>query len=206
MSKLRYYFGCMGSMKSATLVMKSHNYKERGYRPVIMKPAYDTRDVGIIKPRPMEGVKVDVLFSPEDNLYNALIEIKTSDKEIKPLRKYVVFVDEIQFATKEHIKDLWEIAHKLNVDVYCYGLRINYLNKVFTPIQTLEVFADTQEELKTGCKYCENKATTHIFYIDNVPITVGNEAIVADLKGDEEHKQHYDSVCQECREKILGGL
>lgn len=204
MSKLRYYFGCMGSMKSATLVMKSHHYKGRGYKPIIMKPAYDTRDIGIIKPRPMEGVKVDVLFEPEDNLYRIIVKEQCDNNSDK--RKRVVFVDEIQFATAEHMKQLWEIAHYQNIDVYCYGLRINYLNKVFTPIQTLEVFADTQEELKTGCKYCENKATTHIFYIDNVPITVGNEAIVADLKEDEEHKEHYESVCQECRERLLGGL
>ena len=204
MSKLRYYYGAMGSMKSATLAMKSHNYKERGYKPIIMKPAYDTRDIGIIKPRPMEGVKVDVLFEPKDNLAKILLQ-EQQDNNLDT-RKRVVFVDEIQFATAEHMKQLWEIAHYQNIDVYCYGLRINYLNRVFTPIQTLEVFADTQEELKTGCKYCDNKATTHILYINNVPITVGNESIVADLKEDKSRKERYESVCQECRIKLLGGL
>lgn len=198
MNKLRYYFGCMGSMKSATLVMKAHNFRERGYKPIIMKPLYDTRDVGIIKPRPMKGVKVDISFAPEDNLYRKIVK-EQCDNSLDT-RKRVIFVDEIQFATSEHMKQLWEIAHFQNIDVYCYGLRISYLNEVFEPVRTLEVFADTQEEIKTGCKHCVNKATTHILYIDNIPVIEGTESLVGDFEG----RIRYESVCQECRRKIMG--
>ena len=192
MGKLRYYYGCMGSSKSATLVMKAHQFEQNGCNVITLKSSFDDRDVGIIKPRPMEGREC-ILFNKEDNLFN-LIKNHIIDTE-----RNVVFVDEIQFAASQHILQLWEVAKDLNVDVYCYGLRIDYLNNLFESIKTLEVVSDTQEELKSMCRHCSNKATTHIRYINNIPQSKGESNIVGDLDGEE----RYESVCQVCRRKIF---
>ena len=42
MGKLRYFCSCMSSMKSATLLMKSHQF-ESGAKVILLKPSFDTR-------------------------------------------------------------------------------------------------------------------------------------------------------------------
>ena len=162
---LKFTWGCMGSGKSAMLVMQEFNFRSRGYETVVMKPKTDTRDEGVIKPRPMEGLKVDILYGRDDNLVDILVKhimypIVDIDK------KFVVFVDEIQFSTKEQIEQLWQISSQI-CDVYVFGLKVNYLNELFEPIPTLIVHADKEEELEIGCKYCHEKASTHLLYINN---------------------------------------
>lgn len=160
---LKFTWGCMGSGKSAMLVMHEFNFRSRGYETIVMKPKTDTRDEGIIKPRPMEGLKVDILYGREDNLVDILVK-HIMYPIVNINKKFVVFVDEVQFSTKEQIKQLWEISSQI-CDVYVYGLKVNYLNELFEPIPTLLVHADTEEELEVGCKYCHEKANTHLLYI-----------------------------------------
>lgn len=162
---LKFTWGCMGSGKSAMLVMQEFNFRSRGYETVVMKPKTDTRDEGVIKPRPMEGLKVDILYGRDDDLVDILVKhIMYPIVDIN--KKFVVFVDEIQFSTKEQIEQLWQISSQI-CDVYVFGLKVNYLNELFEPIPTLIVHADKEEELEVGCKYCHEKASTHLLYIDN---------------------------------------
>ena len=60
--------------------------------------------------------------------------------------------------------------------------------------------ADTSEEIKSKCYYCENKATTHLRLIDDTPVFEGKDKIVGDLTGTE----RYESVCQVCYAKEYG--
>lgn len=162
---LKFTWGCMGSGKSAMLVMQEFNFRSRGYETVVMKPKADTRDEGIIKPRPMEGLKVDILYGRDDNLVDMLVK-HIMYPIVNINKKFVVFVDEIQFSTKEQIKQLWNISSNI-CDVYVYGLKVNYLNELFEPIPTLIVHADKEEELEVGCKYCHGKANTHLLYMND---------------------------------------
>ena len=41
--KIIYYFGVMSSNKTLNLLTMSYNYKQRGKKPVIIRPALDTR-------------------------------------------------------------------------------------------------------------------------------------------------------------------
>lgn len=194
---LNFTYGCMGSGKSAMLVMKEFNYKNRNFKTIVLKPKVDNRCGDIIKPRPMEGIHVDILYTPEDNLYE-LIKHKVDSNYFNKKQKSVVLVDEVQFSTTDHIEQLWRVSDEL-CDVYCYGLKVSYLNEIFNPISTLLVHSDKTIELEVGCKYCQKNATTHLLYIDDIPVIKGDDELIGDFEGNE----RFESVCQRCRRDIL---
>ena len=48
MAKLYYYYGAMGSSKTANALMTRFNYEEVGQRALLCKPAIDTRDGNVV--------------------------------------------------------------------------------------------------------------------------------------------------------------
>ena len=44
MAKLYFYYGAMGSSKSANALMADYNYRERGQKTLLAKTNLDTRD------------------------------------------------------------------------------------------------------------------------------------------------------------------
>ena len=99
--------------------------------------------------------------------------------------------------TKEQIRQLWTLSKYHNMDIFCYGLKLSYNNKLFEASEELLILADTVEEIKSMCSRCDNKATTHLRYVNGVPIFDGDSCIVGDVNGEE----RYVSVCQECWHK-----
>ena len=52
MAKLYFFYGAMGSSKTANALMVEYNYRERGKKVLLAKPSIDTRDGNnIIKSR-----------------------------------------------------------------------------------------------------------------------------------------------------------
>ena len=96
MAKLYFYYGAMGSSKSANAMMVAFNYRER-----LCKTGVDTRDgARVIKSRMGLESKCELLD-----------EICHWDKE--KLGSYnVVIVDEAQFATSEQIDFLSNLDEK----------------------------------------------------------------------------------------------
>ena len=92
MAKLYFYYGAMGSSKTANALMVAFNYEERGQKVLIAKSGVDTRDgeriirsrMGLSRPCVLLE---DICRMPEEELH-------TYD---------VVIVDEAQFATPEQI-------------------------------------------------------------------------------------------------------
>ena len=44
MAKLYFYYGAMGSSKTANALMADYNYRERGQKTILAKTNIDTRD------------------------------------------------------------------------------------------------------------------------------------------------------------------
>ena len=193
MCKLRYYYGSMNSMKSATLLMKAHQFEQSGCKVILMKPSVDIRDFGIIKSRPMESSRECILIKPNDNIENL---VKTMLKFNN--KKTIIFIDEVQFLTEQQVEQLFFITEKYNVEVFTYGLKLSYKNELFKASERLLVLADTVEEIKSMCK-CGRKATTHLRFINNKVVTKGQDFLVGDINGSEK----YESVCQRCWHKQI---
>ena len=198
--KLRYYHGCMNSLKSGTLLTKAHQFKEAGCEVICLKPAFDTRNEGVIHSRAITSSQSCYVFDKDKDLFKFVYSIMGQMlQEGKNLYKVVVFVDEVNFITKEQVQQLWKLSRvTYGVNVFAYGLKNTYQNTLFEAAEELFVLADTVEEIKSMCNKCSNKATTHLRYVNEVPVFTGTECIVGDVNGTE----RYESLCQECWHKV----
>jgi len=66
-------------------------------------------------------------------------------------------IDEVQFLTKEQIKQICKISDELNIPVMCYGIRTDFRGELFEGSAELLALADNFIELKTVCG-CGRKA------------------------------------------------
>lgn len=200
--KLYYFYGTMSSLKSGQLICKQHQFEQSGSTTFVLKPSFDTRSNGTIKSRAIKTELPCYVFDEDTNLLTFIFSLMGQHlSKGGALHDVCVFIDEINFATKEHIQQLWELSRsRYNIKVFCYGLKTNYLNELFEASEELMVLADTVEEIKSKCSTngCTNKATTHILYMGDTPYIEGNGLNVGDIEGEE----RYSSVCQECYHEI----
>jgi thymidine kinase len=68
-----------------------------------------------------------------------------------------VFVDEVHFLKKNHIFNLIKIVDVLNIPVFTYGLRSDFLGNYFEGSLLLLLLADKLIEIEAIC-FCGNKA------------------------------------------------
>ncbi len=166
MSKLYYYYGAMGSSKTANALMTHFNYEEVGQKALLVKPAIDTRD-GELVIKSRIGLQHSCITLEQLQSY--------SEEEIK---KYdCIIVDEVQFASPEQIDFLSDIADFMNVPVVCYGLRADFQGNLFPGSQRLIAIADEIKELKTVC-WCGKKATYNARYNENGIVRSGSQVML----------------------------
>lgn len=182
MAKLYFKYGAMGSSKTANALITKFNYEERGMKVWLIKPSIDVRDgVDVVKSRIGLSAKADII-TPDKNLYE---EFK------KHLECDVIIADECQFFTPQQIDDLRKIVDELDIPVLCYGLRTDFLTKLFPGSLRLFEVADSVTEIKTICG-CGKKA------IVNARID-GNEKVVTEggqiLIGGNDS---YVAMCHSC--------
>lgn len=166
MAKLYFYYGAMGSSKSANALMAEYNYRERGQKVLLAKTNIDTRDgKNIIRSR--------IGLERECVLLDEVVAMR--DEEI---RQYdAVIVDEIQFATKEQVDQLARIVDILNVPVMCYGLRSDFQLNLFEGSERMLAIADEIKEIKTVC-WCGKKATCNARYNEHGIVRSGAQIML----------------------------
>ena len=140
MAKLYYYYGAMGSSKTANALMTHFNYEEVGQKALLCKPAIDARD-GERTVYSRIGLQHDCILLEE------LQQMKEEE-----IRGYdCIIVDEVQFATPQQVDFLSDIVDFMDVPVVCYGLRADFRNLLFPGSERLIAIADVIQELKTVC-------------------------------------------------------
>ena len=151
MAKLYFKYGAMGSSKTAQALITQYNYEENGLSVWLIKPSADTRDgADILRSRIGLESMVEVI-TPDMDIYARFEELPRFD---------VVIADECQFFTTEQIDQLRAIVNDFDVPVMCFGLRTDFLTKLFPGSLRLMEVADTFQEIKTICD-CGNKATVN---------------------------------------------
>ncbi len=183
MAKLYFYYSAMNAGKSTVLLQSSYNYRERGMNTLVLTPEVDTRsDEGKISSR--IGLEADALsFSHLDHLF----EIARRAHEEDPL--HCVLVDEAQFLTKRQVRQLSDIADRLDVPVLTYGLRTDFQGNLFEGSMHLLAWADNLSEIKTIC-HCGRKATMVLRLDDQgKPVHGGDQVKIGG-------NERYTSVCR----------
>ena len=183
MAKLYFKYGAMGSSKTAQVLITKFNYEERGMRVWLIKPATDVRDgENVVKSRIGLSSTCDAI-SKNESIYDTFVLLH-SDKD-------VIIADECQFFTPEQIDQLRQIVDECNIPVLCFGLRTDFLTRLFPGSHRLFEVADSITEIKTMCE-CGRKATVNARIDKNGNIVTEGRQIF--LGGND----RYIAMCHKC--------
>jgi thymidine kinase len=181
MAQLYFRYSTMNAGKSTEILKIAHNYNEQNKKVLLLTPAIDTR-YGVGKITSRMGFQQDAIIISEEMSVKEITEKEAPD---------CVLVDEGQFLSRENVIELAKVVDELNIPVIVYGLKNDYRNQLFEGSETLLLFSDKIEEVKTVCWYCTKKATMLIKYKDGVPVNKGAQI---EIGGNDK----YVSVCRKC--------
>ena len=185
MAKLYFKYGAMGSSKTANALITKFNYEERGMRVWLIKPAIDDRD-GASVVRSRIGLQSEAFVVSRETDIFAEFEARRD--------MHAIIADECQFFTAEQVDQLRRIVDEYDLPVLCFGLRTDFLTKLFEGSKRLFEVADSINEVKTICA-CGNKAIVNA-RIDgegNV-VTEGGQILIGG-------NDSYVAMCHSCWKK-----
>ena len=183
MAKLYFQYSTMNAGKSTLLLQASYNYQERGMTTYLLTAQLDNRTgQGRITSRIGISQAADT-FGVSEDLFNK-IESKMRCGNID-----CVFIDEAQFLEKDQVWQLARTVDDLNIPVMCYGLRVDFLGKLFPGSAALLALADEMREIRTIC-HCGKKATMVVRQDENGKALTDGAQI--QIGGNET----YESLCR----------
>ena len=183
MAKLYFKYGAMGSSKTAQALITKYNYEENDMKVWLIKPSADTRD-GAAVLRSRIGLEATVEVIPPE------VDIHARFLGSRVRRCDVIIVDECQFLTEAQIDQLRAIVDEQSIPVLCFGLRTDFLTRLFPGSRRLMELADVIEEIKTMCD-CGAKATVNARISDGYIVTEGAQVV---LGGNDS----YIAMCHRC--------
>ena len=183
MAKLYFKYGAMGSSKTAQALITKYNYEENDMKVWLIKPSADTRDgAAIIRSRIGLEAKCEIA-TPDTDIYERFRATRMGACD-------VIIADECQFLTISQIDQLRAIVNDFSVPVLCFGLRTDFVTKLFPGSLRLMELADCIEEIKTMCD-CGAKATVNARISDGYIVTEGAQVV---LGGNDS----YIAMCHRC--------
>lgn len=156
MAKLYFRYGTVGSAKTLNLLAVAHNYKQQEKNILLIKPALDVRfGKNNIKSRAGLEQEADILVDEKTDLLQ--LNVEGID---------CLLVDEAQFMPESVIDQLRQIAYEKNIPIICYGLRTDFRTHLFPGSRRLMEVADSIEEVKSTCHFCNRKAVLNLKHVD----------------------------------------
>ena len=166
MAKLYFRHGTVGSAKTLNLLAVAHNYERQGKQVQVLKPSFDTRfGEGEVTSR--AG-----LSRPAHRILDATTKIRPDEF----LGCHCVLVDEAQFLSPRHVEELRDVTRTSKCPVICYGLRTDFRSELFAGSRRLMELADSIEEVKTTCAFCNRKALLNLKHLDGKATLAGPSA------------------------------
>ena len=182
--KMYFYYGVMGSSKTANALMNRFSWEDKGKKVALLKPSIDTRDgVDIVKSRAGLMAKA-ILVYPNSTIREVLPN---------PIEEYDnIIVDEAQFLSKEQVDELRDIADN-GTFVMCYGLKSDFMGNLFEGSKRILEMADSLREIVTMCP-CGKKAIMNARYSGNKILYEGEQVVVGG-------NESYIALCHRCYKK-----
>lgn len=186
MAKLYFRYGTVGSAKTLNLLAVAHNYRQQQKKVLLIKPSLDDRfGRANIKSRAGLEKEADILVDEATNL------LAWNFDDIACL-----LVDEAQFLSATTIDQLRQITHEQNIPVICYGLRADFKSYLFEGSRRLMELADSIEEIKSTCHFCNKKGIMNLKHVNGSPVAVGPSIELG-------AEERYFSVCYSCYHRQL---
>lgn len=152
MASLYFKYAAMNSGKSTQLLQAQYNYFERGMNPVAMTARLDDR-AGVGKISSRLGI-----YHPADTFEKTtdIFTFVADMHKTKPVD--ALFIDEAQFLSEDQVLQCARVVDTLGIPVLCYGLKTDFMGRLFPGSEALLRYADNIEEIKAIC-WCGKKAT-----------------------------------------------
>lgn len=173
MKKLYFRYGAMTSGKSMHLISVAENYRIQGKQCCVFNANEESKEE--IYSRTGIKIKSNSIYDIE-----GVLDAFTS----------CILVDEAHFLLPSDVDYLREITILENIPIICYGLRTDFKGKLFSGSQRLMEIADSIEEIKTTCWFCEKKATM------NLRLELSQDQILIENPGEKK----YVPCCYSCWE------
>jgi thymidine kinase len=113
-----------------------------------------------------DAISVDTSFDFFDYVQNFKNEKKVD----------AILIDEVQFLTKDQVRQICKISDTLNIPSMCYGIRTDFRGELFEGSSELLALADNLIELKTVCD-CGRKATMVVRLDESGKVITAGEKI-----------------------------
>ena len=196
MAKLTFFYGEMGSGKTARLIKDAKEAIAEGKKIIVMKPSVDTKNGRNLLSREGESYPVDFLVGRGDDLYDLLGSA---------LLVEVIFVDEAQFLAKEQIDQLLRFATFFDVPVNAYGLRLNFYleDENFAGATRLLQIAHRLVCLESYCDFCKKEQAIFSCVFVNGEIQISGPSI---LISDGTREVDAHAICVKCYYKSISYL
>ncbi len=160
----------MNAGKSTALLQSNYNYNERGMDTLLFLPKVDAdanknkihSRIGLIA----DAISVDTSFDFFEYVQNFKKEKKVD----------AILIDEVQFLTKDQVRQICKISDTLNIPSMCYGIRTDFRGELFEGSSELLALADNLIELKTVCD-CGRKATMVVRLDESGKVITAGEKI-----------------------------
>lgn len=183
--KMYFYYGVMGSSKTANALMTRFSWEDKGKKVALLKPSIDNRDgATIVKSR--AGLSAEaILVFPDSKIEDVLPDpVETYDN---------IIVDEAQFLTSAQVEELREIVDDGKCFVMAYGLKTDFLTKTFEGSKRLLELADSIREIVTMCP-CGKKAIVNARYTGTKILYEGEQVAIGG-------NESYIALCHTCYKK-----
>lgn len=186
---LKYYYGVMGSGKSAKII----EYYTKHKATVCLKLKFEEEFFDVIHSRNGKSVPC-INFMKSSDLIKLYFETPSINKA------KTLIIDEVQFCSVNQIKQLEEISHSM--DVICFGLLRTNDGTLFSSTKLLLELSDYTEELRRKCVCCnKNNATVSRRYVstDFGKYQQSNITYTKPVLSSKNRK--YLSMCNDCARK-----
>ena len=184
MAKLTFRYATMNSGKTLDLIIRAYNYNEINQKIIIMKPKIDSKGNKKIVSRSGLEKDVDFLIDEGDSILELLKE--------KINNTNTILIDEAQFLSSKQVDELYLITKVFNINVVCYGLRLNFKMEAFDGSKRLLEISENLEEFKSLCE-CGNTARYVGRKINDEYVLDGEEVVI-----DGTDNVKYVPLCGEC--------
>lgn len=159
MAKLYFMYGAMWAWKSMELIKVAYNYLERWKKCLIFNSLLDTRFENWKVSSRTWGSLPSIWFDSNTNI-EEIIKEKLDKWAID-----CILIDEAQFLNSAQVEQCAGISTKYNIPVICYGIKTDFMSRLFEWSKRLLELAEQIEEIKTIC-WCGKKATMNARIID----------------------------------------
>lgn len=188
MGKLYFYYGCMGSAKTANALMASFNFRERNLKTLLIKPSLDTRSEYITSRIGLSAPCVQI--GSNETFRQTIHSTGTILAELT-----WIIIDESQFLTLPQVDELSSLVDEYNINVMCFGLKTNFKGELFEGSKRLIELADKLREIKTSC-HCGRKALFNARVQNGKVVYDGPEVLIG-------ANECYVALCRNCWKKGL---